>query len=1517
MSVFDTLMSTEDQTTAFSNVEVVGGSVLNVESSAKVAAMANVNPAQGDNDLLADYRRLNDEYTAIIGNYGDREIRDKAVAAEQQERMVGLSNLMASSESTDPDGSLRQGAALAAAAIHARDAEDRYRVALEERAIRNIQNVAATDPMQARLLIDNLERGGAEDVLTREMTKDLIIANAVEQAGFKAEESGWFHSAIDFVLSWVPFKYSMAGQDVIDIDKGLKNWYDFMWSGERRQAESSALRNLPAEQLAKIMPEVIDKVYKRINLLGYTNHTEALGVIAGFQRAPGVISKNVTDSFNNLGLLPVTKIGKAAFGIPTMLLRAGGRKQAVSLIAQAAKEMAEEGTTAAAKRLDMTPDAVMDAMKPTIAAIESPVGSVSLGTESSSVLSAASKLAEELPASLNSNRFASAAEQKAAVDAAIRDVLENTGHELKDVKVSELQTTTLSGGSRVHNLELFVGRKAGGGFKTAKEAAKASAKWGYGLSETVVDESGQWFVKIKKDVAETGFYTSELKPPRSGWVLRHLLGARQIVDPYLADLAQQAGNKRGALINAINKDYAQKLGALPRHEKEALRNVLAVGVQRQKWFTRSEFDTLIERGYKRTATDREWEAYNTARNANDIEYAVRNDEVYKTKILKGYETISVDTNAAKVEARTASVINDWNVPAASDRVYDVESGIHYHRNNPLTPKAAENLKAQGYVRINLEQPMVLKDGTTVRNLLAKRKNIGIEPLRREQLPYAQGGHRFYEGKYFSRQTVRGKQPDTGEEFLKNPNTYIVGTKAEVDAWNAVMERARQQYLKSPDAAALDDIFERQPGFPTGDEFIAAMDEGRFQKDQPFVTKYDRELPDEYSATNLQFMGEETETPLVSWLRTTGQMYYSKKGEQLKDWMGELAPVLDPYEAINTSLKNIANITSFSDYKISAVERWAKNFAKYTDVDPNASALSIFANGKLKKDIPYALKNAAEAQREVIRRNIGWKSETDMAYDQFSRNTAEFIIGRNPTSLQHKIGVNALEWWKVKDPIQSLRGFAFDAKLGLFNVAQLPLQMATMAATFTLSPKHAMSSMVNVPFLRWSLRNVSTDADLRMLAEKGLAKQSGLATEEYIDMMRMAKQSGFFDFQRTHQLVNHVGPSATMSEMGNTLDKVRMGGRFFFNEAEMWNRATAWQVAWKETRERFPTLKLDSAEFSRRLMGRAEEYSFSMSEQSSAWWQHGVMSIPTQFWAYNMRMLEAMSNIIFPGTFTRAQAARLIVGQSLLYGSAGLAPTAFISEQLKKHNGDAPDIDTWVGALDRGLLDEMIYHATGADVLAGKRVATGTWMPELVASLMGESAFGEKSFTDIAGGVTLSVTKDTGAALLDVIKYAAAESGAEDMPITRDSALKLVSNITTINQGMKAYMIAKYGTLVTAKGSVIAADLPPSYAFAAALGYQPGKSDELTAMVGYMKNKSKAEDDAAKVITNYRAKMLTEPDKVLELSQQINLFVRLLPPDVRQGALRKAHKNTDKSLYDGYAKRVEQKKNQVEMLKGSE
>jgi hypothetical protein len=290
------------------------------------------------------------------------------------------------------------------------------------------------------------------------------------------------------------------------------------------------------------------------------------------------------------------------------------------------------------------------------------------------------------------------------------------------------------------------------------------------------------------------------------------------------------------------------------------------------------------------------------------------------------------------------------------------------------------------------------------------------------------------------------------------------------------------------------------------------------------------------------------------------------------------------------------------------------------------------------------------------------------------------------------------------------------------------------------------------------------------------------------------------------------------------------------------------------------------------------------------------------------MMEAM----FGSHFTPVQRSRLILGQTLLYGSAGFPFLSLASEWAKKERGEGSHPDGGVfEMLDRGMFDAAIMATTGQDLMVGDRYGTGSFAGDLFKDIFGFSEFGPKPPAEFLLGATGSIW---GQVLSDAwgvkkaLDYTSAESGGDiGNPMLESSLKKLASNVSTLSNTFKAYLVGQYGQLKTSTGTTIADNLPSSNAFALMLGIQPGAVDDVSARMGYFKDESEAVDEAAKVIRNYRTDMLNQPDRTEELAAEINIFTKMLPDDIRRKAIKKAHGDIDPSLYTGLAERMERER----------
>lgn len=936
-------------------------------------------------------------------------------------------------------------------------------------------------------------------------------------------------------------------------------------------------------------------------------------------------------------------------------------------------------------------------------------------------------------------------------------------------------------------------------------------------------------------------------------------------------------------------------------------------------------------------------AFNKMVELNKVDHILREQDIYLGKAVRGMQTASFKTARGDVADTNVMVYRKSNPTVPGSRVYNITDDVHYVAKSEdevvagsqelrLNESSINKLMKDGYILVRTEQPQVMRGGVYTQWFVGKASDFEVKPLKAEQLGYVEGGHRGYKEKYFVKQAHLGKQGDNGEKFLMNPRTFIVGTKAEADEWRETMETARAIYNNtSDDEARRMDLLSRQldnkVGYPSADEFVSMIEKGEFDPEFPLEALYDRENPSAYASfrQSMDDMTDPEESGLNTYMQTHGRMYYSPKGSRLPDWRGQDATLVDPFEMLNKSLNNIAMLTSFSDYKLRSIEKWVKTYQDYLDLSglpKDASPIRIFQESVFKTDLPQAMriKNSAEAQRDTVKRILGWRSDLDREFDYMSRRLVNFVAGTKAGSVRNKVGNDVGNWVKDTNPVAKARGMAFDAKLGLFNIGQFPMQISTIFAAASIETGKAWKAAHNLPGMIGYLNKNAGDEWLDLMVERGVHKMSGFDDPaQYKEMMKEAKRSGFFDIGGTHQLINEYGPSAAMGAIGKPLpilgdaglkagqavSDIVKAGRFFFNEAERWNRIFAWQIAWKRALEK--GLTPGNSAFYENVMQGANDFAFNMSKAGAAAWQKGWTSIPTQFLAYQARMLEAMMG----KQFTTPEKLRLLLGQGVLYGAAGLPFVSFATELMRGQSGEAPELGTWEGLAERGVIDTLVFAVTGVDTQYSERAGTGSFITDTFRELIGMSRYGETSFIDVMGGPLWGMTKDLSKTFWDAVKFSAAESGGDTgLGLSAGSLMNLARNVSTINNAYKAYMVWNYGQYVSKNNKLLLDEMPSTDAFAVMLGLTPGQYRDLIAKQDWRKNRTETIKQVSDKIVEMRQRLWRDPENSESVMREMQLFMGMQPEDIRIDAITQANRSAaNEDVYSGLARRYELEKNQ--------
>ena len=1421
--------------------------------------------------------------------------------------------------------------------------------ALEESAMRVIQDkLAGGDPIEAKAIANQFDptKATTAGVMRDFYLREMVINNALERSGMDAEQVPFWHKVLTTVAS-IPESFLLSGarDQIGDYGNNQNGIWSYLFPTNELAKEVQAWHNLSGEQQAAALPQLIQNIQANTTHLGLSDPGRAAEILSDFKGEVDNWAKIKGTAMNALDLamiLPMFKGVGAISRVPEIMTGLGARNAARDTVATAWYNAIEgDGLANVGTRTAIVPDTILEKGLPTPVnplLVPEAAPSVTKGSLLSGTATVAPELVNKVPefvpmagdiaqrmsyvrealnspeiAAINGTARLSPEEKQVAIAAELDRIKGLTSNNVLDYTPTDVR---LSNGQTITRMDMTINKP----FTSEEDAMAYLHDVGFAADPSNVifkegaqeDTSGQFFPRISTYLRETGFYTGDLNVPKQNFLARWFSSPYETSDFNVAAKGTASGYAANAWRKATS-DLNKAVTKLGPNDRTFLREIIQKGSNEQRWLSPSEFDLLWERSTGKTAPDTAKAAYSNYITANDVDYEMRNANALADYAQRGVQSVKFDADTKTIDG-LGIVDHDMHLP--NDRMYDTNTGVHFNPGD-LTEADMERMKGEGYVRVTPEEAVTLPDGTRVREFLVKKGDLEMDRLPDYVLPYSEGGHRVYTDKYFAKQAATFTQPDTGEQWLDKPNVFVTGTtKAEVDKWTRKMEAARLALRDGASKDDLDSIFSNERGLPTGQQFVDGVNSKKWNLDHPFETVFDREMPSAYG--EMSSAGKFQESGANAYYRTRGQLYYSSKGDPLKNIQGDLAPTMDPFKMMNQSLYNVARLSSFDDFKTSSINRWIETYRSNLSFDPNASPSEIFNTAETNRGVNADLKHQIDGQREAIKRILNFRTNYDMNVENSLRHLSEAIVGDGDSALRNELGKMPLNWMD-RSPVQSLRGAAFDLKLGMFNPGRYLIHSSIMASALAMSPKAGLKGMFTIPaMIAWRLASHSENS-LDLLAKRGFADWAGFGSEgEFKDYMRFVARSGLLDSANSNILINTAHPAAAYA-ITDKWEAFKVMSRFFFDEADRNNKLVGARIAYDEAVAKFGKPDWSNPAFREFMQARTENYSFNMSSTSAAMWQKGLLSIPTQFWSYNWRIMEGLMG----KQFTAAQKARLLGAQIFMGGIAGIPLVGIAQDVMNQKYGYAPRMtahaddprgpvsggEQTLATIQRGLVDELIAQTTGADVQVGSRLSSGDFFTKTVENMFGFGEGADKTTpADMMGGATYSIFGEAiGSALAVVHHWVAAQTGGVDpSEMTQNDWETLIRQVSSLNQAYKAYFAFKYGTYQSAAGHTIVTNMPSADSAWLAMGFQPGEMRDISAMAGWQQDRKEMVQQAASFINERWGDALREPDTYNQNARIVSQFINMLPPGERLEVLRKANGEKSPSEFDNLLKSRYQK-----------
>lgn len=1354
------------------------------------------------------------------------------------------------------------------------------RSAIEKEAIQRLQDLMIEDPYQASLFVNRVNSGDLIDRQLSHATKLAIFQREADKLQQMADEQGIAGKVLDFFSGAIDAPFASLGE-VLNIQD---------------EAVEGGERGLFQRPSSKVQSETANLFNSNISIDEFDERVTAAAEI--IRRNSGVLRDNPSiavqdfaslgglnnsdalayDFFTALDVATLPGVGLAAKSIsnPVRFAKAVGNRAAA--VRGAVGSITTPSTEAAANAAALR-EAIPNSLVPDLPGFVDPA--IGLSGDVANRLDVIARVRAEAISiqsveRLEPSQFAEAVAKK--VEERIGDF---SDHNIVDVKqvapdasiVADKAAVEVDELTGVRSFNLYLGRRKGeGGYITEKAAKAARTRAGFNEADAEIYHGidDRYYLKVKTNVPETGITTPVLKIDELGNTGR--IGAwfknpDNSIARVFAEKQHITEGIQSRLHSAVVKPLLKPVGRLTKNEQKSLQTILALGEKEQVRFSQEELARHYENTFDRLPTPKEVEAYYNVQELQDFAWSVLDRNVFVDKVRRGFETVRVSDGAAFDTLR-----RNGRIAAAgktrTNRVYDLEDQRAFAAGTNEA-KFAEKMETGNYKLVELEGDYVFAD-EPVKYILAHKNSVQRGPLNRTQLGYVPGGQRIYPHKFFIKQANSFEFKD-GTKAFRNPLTHFaVATEREAKELASKWETARLAFLdveKGTISPADADIIISENLSLDYTKFEELVLKGKINKNHKFEALFDRTQPSEMTGVgeNNLFI-DEFDSGTTEYLTTRGRLYYSKKSDEgLENPDLERAEVLQPFKALEKSINFAINSRSISDYSTFAVEEWARlasPFIRRGQFSENPDKFRLFFDGQLDENFVKNNPKAAvtlEANRDTIKRFLGFQtggmSRKEMAVRALANwieDEARFaadprkLIPKDARRFAARKTMDLLD----KNPANAVNAAVFHSQFGFYDPGQLFLQSQTATAALTIHPLWGARAAAMYPMLRLVSANLN-EGVLDYVAKRA-AKVHDLPVDEFKTMVRTMIRAGEYDiggsalqYGRFHQSVGGAGVIESAA-------KVVGKGRVFFDEAERINRSVAWQIAWKETRQKLPDLALDSEEFIRTVKLRASDFGQSMRNASAAQWQKGAFAPATRFMSYQARLLENILPKQFGGNprFSAGQKFRLATGQFLLYGTAGLPILDYAAEQWKQNRGEDLTPEQW-RAVTKGFYDNFLYGISNGDLDTdfSSRAGIGAGWSQTIERLIDGT---NNSVVEVAGGPAYSIGGDVFDSFRRIMEYSKAGLTEEDIgpEVFKLIVGDLAGNINSLERYNKAAIIWRYGKLrdkVTGQPVVDATDLE---GFAALLGIPLSEEKDLFEQYKAVANRQDEIDNNAKLLVKF-------------------------------------------------------------------
>lgn len=446
-----------------------------------------------------------------------------------------------------------------------------------------------------------------------------------------------------------------------------------------------------------------------------------------------------------------------------------------------------------------------------------------------------------------------------------------------------------------------------------------------------------------------------------------------------------------------------------------------------------------------------------------------------------------------------------------------------------------------------------------------------------------------------------------------------------------------------------------------------------------------------------------------------------------------------------------------------------------------------------------------------------------------------LAGGRRLGLRNKDSIHSLLWLKHFSPFQAMKAANLHVMLGALNPAQIYVQASAAAvamarnSAFHLSKSGLPFSDVAHAFRFSMLDNIQNEAALGKVLK--IMERSGDLEPEVSAAYMAYRKSGLYEsvFNNADTAyMQGTGFGASMKVMSKASNVSLM----FYRSGEMFNRRYSFIKAFAKHLSEGGKLTPDDDALEL-IIQNANESMLELNQANRAWWQGGagtgttrqVLGMSTQFLQVMGKTMELAMKGTGRGGWTNAEKARVLAGQVLLFGAAGVplfnaAPGAVINWLGLEPNDETTTV------INQGIIGAVVGNMFDGDLDVANRAALGG---QVLATLR-DLFLSEEPFVVKAMGVTGESGSRFFQALSEIAPLIQGNFASnEDLTLGQlKAAAAAIAEVPTTGRNLlKAYIMHNTGRIYDRRGRAVTED---NFTFATelgtALGFRPSEETRI-------------------------------------------------------------------------------------------